>query len=119
MTVPSAADSMTWSMVTVNPGFLATPIHKLGGWIRVTFDVKGRLPFTCVVIFAPTAKSPSIFADRIGPPGQMVGLVHTAHTASGDAVLVLWPSKEGGRPLIPRAWHWPMTGSAVSPTDAG
>ena len=57
-------------------------------------DVNGVLPFTRTVIFAPTMKSPSIFADAMTPPGQTRDVVHTAQIASGDADEVLLPSND-------------------------
>lgn len=72
-------------MVCVNPGALATPVHILGGSIRVTVDVSGGYPLTRVVILAPTANGPSILAVAMTPPGHAAGFVQTAHTASALA----------------------------------
>src|SRR5690242_8928392 len=69
-------------MVCVNPGALATPVHKVGGSIRVTVDVSAGKPLTRVVIFAPTANGLSILAIAMTSPGHSAGFVHTAHTSS-------------------------------------
>ena len=51
-------------MVSVNPGALATPVHDIGGSIRVTVDFSGGWPFIRIVIFAPTANGRSILASQ-------------------------------------------------------
>ncbi len=73
-------------MVSVNPGALATPVHNIGGSIRVTVDVSGGWPFTRIVIFAPTANGPSILAITMTSPAHSAGFVHTVHTSSALAV---------------------------------
>src|ERR1700733_3222461 len=72
-------------MVSVNPGALATPVHDIGGSIRVTVDFSGGWPFIRIVIFAPTANGRSILAVTMTSPGHSAGFVHTAHTSSALA----------------------------------
>ena len=68
-------------MVSVNPGARATPVHNIGGSLRVTVNLSGGWRFTRIVIFAPTANGPSILAITMTSPGHSAGFVHTAQTS--------------------------------------
>ena len=72
-------------MVSVNPGARATPVHNIGGSLRVMVNFSGGWPFTRIVIFAPIANGPSILAITMTSPGHPAGFVHTAQTSSALA----------------------------------
>src|SRR5277367_6619999 len=99
-------------MVSVNPGTLATPVHNLGGSIRVTVDVSGGWPFIRIVIFAPTANGPSILAITMTSPRHSAGFVHTAHTSS--ALAEEWDDPPNGPFASPMSVILPR-GVAIAP----
>src|SRR5436190_7705315 len=90
---PSSRGSITWSIVIVRPGVLATPVQSRGSSIRVIVDVSDMYPFTLTVILPPTSNAPCSLAEAIGPPGHEEGSVQRAHTCPGVAVERDEPSK--------------------------
>src|ERR1700721_4700186 len=78
--VLSSTSPITCSYVIVSPGNFETPTHILGGSSRMTVDVVAGPPFTFALIFAPTTKFPSIFAESMTPLGHSDGFAQTAQT---------------------------------------
>jgi hypothetical protein len=102
-------------MVSVNPGALATPVHNIGGSIRVTVDVSGGWPFTRMVIFAPTANGPSILAITMTSPGHSAGFVNIAHTSS--ALAEEWDDPPNGPSPSPMSVIFPRLAIPPSKTE--
>jgi hypothetical protein len=103
-TVPSSAGSITCATVIVTPGNFDTATHILGESTRMTVNVVVG-PLSFAVSFAPTTKSPSIFAALNTSPGHSDGFVQTAQTVDTGAEHLDDPSKDRRRLLIMQWSH--------------
>jgi hypothetical protein len=76
----------------------------------VTVDVDAGYPFTFVVIFAPTPKSPSMFAASITLPCHVDGVVQTCQIVDTGALQDDEPAKDRDALMEPIV---PLTPSAI------